>query len=87
MLRPYWFVCFFAIAVGSLHAMGHGETVETSAASLDSWLETIDISGAKPGKYNILVTATDLAGNQALAGPYNLYIDPDSDLPVSYNFV
>ncbi len=70
-------------AAASLGAMGRGETVKTSAASLDSWLETVDISGAKPGKYNILVTATDLAGNQALAGPYNLYVDPDSDLPVT----
>lgn len=71
------------LASPCLFAMGGGDTVETSTTSLDSWLETIDVSGAKPGKYNILVTATDLAGNQQLAGPYNLYIDPDSDLPVA----
>ncbi len=67
----------------SLNAMGGGDALETEASSLDSWLETVDISGAKPGKYNILVTATDLAGNQALAGPYNLYVDPESDLPIA----
>lgn len=83
MMRPFWVICGTVLALSSIAAMGRGEAVETSAASLDSWLETIDISGAKPGKYNILVTATDLAGNQALAGPYNLYVDPDSDLPVA----
>lgn len=66
-----------------LFSLGKKDTVETSAGTLDSWLETVDISEKKPGKYNILVTAEDLAGNQALAGPYNMFIDPDSDLPVA----
>ncbi|HPX48322.1 MAG TPA: hypothetical protein PK408_08985, partial [Treponemataceae bacterium] len=61
-----------------LFSLGKKDTVETSAGTLDSWLETVDISEKKPGKYNILVTAEDLAGNQTLAGPYNMFIDPDS---------
>lgn len=36
----------------------------------------------KPGKYNIVVTATDIGGNQTLAGPMNIFIDSDSDLPI-----
>ncbi|MCR5081115.1 MAG: hypothetical protein K6B17_07220 [Treponema sp.] len=49
----------------------------------NSWQEQFDINNHKPGKYNILVTAEDKAGNKSIAGPYNMYIDPESDLPVT----
>lgn len=71
------------LAIHCAFSSGKKETVETPAKSLDSWLETVDISTKKPGKYNILVTAGDLAKNQTLAGPYNMYVDPNSDLPVT----
>ncbi len=62
---------------------GSKDTVDTNARTLESWQETVDIKNRKPGKYNILVTAEDLAGNQAFGGPFNMYIDPNSDLPVT----
>ncbi len=65
------------------YSLGSKDTVDTPVENLDSWLETVDISQKKPGKYNILITAEDLAGNQGFAGPYNIFIDPDSDLPVT----
>ncbi|MCD1654324.1 neuraminidase [Treponema zuelzerae] len=80
-LALYLVVILFASA--NLTALGKRETVDTPVQSLDSWLESVDISESKPGKYNILVTAEDLAGNQGLAGPYNMYVDPESDLPVT----
>lgn len=46
----------------------------------ESWKETFDINDKK-GKHNFLITATDIAGNEKLYGPYNLYVDPKSDLP------
>jgi len=64
-------------------AFGKKDTVNTPTKSVDSWLETVDIANKKTGKYNILITAKDLAGNQGLSGPYNIYIDPESDLPVT----
>lgn len=78
-------ICLIAILLlgSSLFAFGKRETKETPATTLDSWLETVDVSQNKAGKYNILITAEDLAGNQALAGPYNIYLDPESDLPVT----
>lgn len=30
-----------------------------------------------------MITATDLGGNVKVEGPHNLYIDPNSDLPIS----
>ena len=49
----------------------------------NSWQNEFDVEGKKTGKYNIMVTAEDQAGNKAVSGPYNIYIDPDSDLPVT----
>ncbi|MFW5745432.1 MAG: Ig-like domain-containing protein, partial [Spirochaetota bacterium] len=46
-----------------------------------NWEYTIDVTDREPGKYNILVRARDAAGNVALGGPYNVVIDPQSDLP------
>lgn len=83
-MKKLFFALTFALLIcGGLFAFGKKETVNTPVQSLDSWLETVDITESKPGKYNILVTAEDLAGNQSLAGPYNMYIDPESDLPVA----
>jgi hypothetical protein len=79
-----WLVAVFsALVVSGLFARGSSDTVETPAKSVDSWLETVDVKDRKPGKYNIVITAKDLAGNKGLAGPFNMYIDPNSDLPVT----
>jgi len=74
---------FSLLAAANVFSAGKKDTVDTPTTSLDSWLETVNIAEKKPGKYNILVTAEDLAGNQALAGPFNMYIDPESDLPIT----
>ncbi len=79
-------ICLFSIislfALAGLFSFGKKDTVDTRSKTLDSWMETVDISARESGKYNILVTAEDLAGNQTLNGPFNMYIDPASDLPV-----
>lgn len=62
-------------------AGGKKDITEKQAETLDSWQESFDITDKKPGKYNIVVTAEDQGGNQNTAGPYNVMIDPDSDLP------
>ena len=55
---------------------------EKSLGPENSWQESFDINEKKPGKYNVLVTAEDKAGNQSVEGPFNIWIDPESDLPV-----
>ncbi len=71
------------LAAQMVFAHGAKDITEKSAESLESWQETFDLSDKKMGKYNILVTATDLGGNFHIEGPHNIYIDPNSDLPVS----
>jgi len=48
----------------------------------ENWDATIDLAGRKAGKYNLIVRGTDEAGNVRYAGPYNVFVDPASDLPV-----
>ncbi|MFP4511019.1 MAG: Ig-like domain-containing protein, partial [Spirochaetaceae bacterium] len=47
-----------------------------------NWEHTIDVSDLDPGMYNILVRARDAAGNEGIGGPYNIFVDPESDLPL-----
>ena len=65
----------------SVFSMGKKDTEEQTANQTDSWTNAFDLEGKKAGKYNILVTAVDTGANQTLAGPYNIFIDPESDLP------
>ncbi len=67
----------------NLSAHGAKDVEEMNVSNLESWQESFELAGKKKGKYNIMVTATDLGGNVHIEGPHNLYIDPDSDLPIS----
>ncbi len=62
-------------------AGGKKEVMEKSVGAENSWTEMFDIKN-RSGKYNVYAEATDKAGNTAVAGPYNLIIDDESDLPV-----
>jgi hypothetical protein len=48
----------------------------------ENWDHSFDISDKEEGKYNLIVRGIDDAGNVSYEGPYNVYIDPASDLPV-----
>lgn len=67
----------------SLFSHGKADIEEKEAENLNSWQETYDLDTKKPGKYNIMITAKDLGGNVMVEGPFNIYYDPKSDLPVS----
>ncbi|MGP1521616.1 MAG: Ig-like domain-containing protein [Treponema sp.] len=54
-----------------------------SPDDIRSWKETKDIKEKKKGKYNILITAEDIAGNESTSVPFNIFIDPTSDLPIT----
>ena len=55
--------------------------VQGSVEGLENWQTEFDVTGSKPGVYNILVEGSDAAGNTATAGPFNVRIDPETDLP------
>ncbi len=59
-----------------------GDASYYEAEGLEAWQYEFNLSGYEPGTYNIIIEGLDKAGNTATAGPYNLYIDPDSDKPI-----
>ncbi|WP_191015325.1 Ig-like domain-containing protein [Treponema zioleckii] len=64
-------------------AFAKRDITEREVENMDSWQENFDINQKKPGKYNIVITAEDKGGNTAIGGPFNIYIDPDSDYPIA----
>ena len=66
----------------SLFAHGKGDVEDITVQNMNSWQEEFDLDIRKPGKYNIMITAKDLGGNTRIEGPHNLWLDPNSDLPV-----
>ena len=74
---------FLCCALSVVYAFGSRDITETELVPSESWQETLDVSAKKKGKYNILITARDTAGNVGYVGPFNMYIDPASDLPVT----
>lgn len=73
------------IAAASIFAHGKSDVEEIEVENLNSWQESFDLEGKasnKAVKYNIVINARDLSGNEYIEGPYNLYIDPNSDLPI-----
>ena len=73
----------FAVSTCLLYASGKKESEEISVNNLESWQEAFPIDEKSPGVYNIMVTAQDKGGNTTVVGPYNINIDPKSDLPVT----
>ena len=69
---------FVLAAAASLHAR---DVTERTVDNMNSWQENFDINNKK-GKYNVIVTAKDKGGNTTYGGPFNIFIDPKSDLPV-----
>ena len=70
---------------GFTFAHGKGDIEEIDVDNVNSWKETFDLEGKtqkKAVKYNIMITATDLGGNEHVEGPYNLFVDPESDRPI-----
>ena len=64
-------------------AAGTKEEDFRKAEGTENWQSQYDISKLSPGKYNLLIEGKDKAGNVSTAGPFNVYVDPASDLPVA----
>ncbi len=71
-----------ASATPCLFARGNADVETRQVQNLNSWQEEFDINNKK-GKYNVIVTAKDMGGNQTVEGPFNIWIDSKSDLPIT----
>ncbi|MDR2478010.1 MAG: DUF4625 domain-containing protein [Treponema sp.] len=58
-----------------LHAAGRKVNTQT-AEGVDIWQKEFDVSGLRPGTYNVIINAKDAAGNTGVSGPFNIKVDP-----------
>lgn len=82
MKQRVFLVGWCVLVVTAVFASGKNDVETRTPENPASWNESFDLSAKKKGKYNALVTAEDIAGNEGYAGPFNMYVDPNSDLPV-----
>ncbi|MDR2922546.1 MAG: hypothetical protein LBU85_04280 [Treponema sp.] len=80
MRRGFFFV-FLVVAGAAAWAGGRGEVETVTAEGGETWQYTFSISGRGKGTYNYIVNARDHAGNEAVSGPFNIKIDPNSGIP------
>lgn len=84
MKKSFKFLVFMALAFAvSLPSFAKKDVEERYVDKMESWQETFDINEKTTGKYNVYVEAQDKGGNTTVEGPFNLYIDPDSDFAIS----
>lgn len=57
------------------------ESAYVPVEGLENWTYEIDTGELTEGPYNILIRATDTAGNQSFSEPSNIRIDSESDIP------
>lgn len=75
------FLMFAAMSVVAAHGKKDTETIIPEDPK--NWQETFTLEGHKKGIYNILVKASDFGGNTYIEGPYNIKVDPKSDLAIT----
>ncbi|MDR0654858.1 MAG: hypothetical protein LBG22_00955 [Treponema sp.] len=74
---------FLFSSFGLLFAAGRKDNVQKTVDTPEGFTEFIDINNRKKGKHNFFIEAEDKGGNSSMQGPYNIYIDPESDLPIA----
>jgi hypothetical protein len=75
----------FLLPVFALEALGNPEEGDFQVVEgQENWEHRFDISGLEEGKYNLVIRGKDEAGNVAYEGPFNVLVDPASDLPVAH---
>jgi hypothetical protein len=73
-----------ALPLAAAGALGNPEAGKYQPVKgLENWDTRLELEGLKEGKYNLIVRASDEAGNVRYEGPYNIFVDPRSDLPVA----
>ena len=77
------FVLLFCVAPLLVFAGGRKANESHEVDNLEGFTESVNVEAKKAGKWNIYVEAQDKGGNTYRAGPHNIYIDPESDLPVA----
>ncbi|MDR1239910.1 MAG: neuraminidase [Treponema sp.] len=82
-LRGLVLLLALCLLSSGLWARGNRDTATQTAEGSEVWQTTFDVTGNKPGVYNVIVNTQDAAGNPAQSGPFNIRIDPAAGLPTA----
>jgi hypothetical protein len=74
-------LCILLAGSTALAARGNKDLSGEKATGLENWEHSLSLEGKKPGLYNLVIQAKDKAGNESIAGPFNIFVDPDADMP------
>ncbi|MEX2442213.1 MAG: Ig-like domain-containing protein [Alkalispirochaeta sp.] len=77
-------VILLLCGVASVPSWALGTTEESDYTEVDggeTWTHEIDVGELEEGTHNVLVRATDNAGNQSLSSPTDIVVDSASDIP------
>ncbi len=83
--KTYILFLFLLISSVAVFARGEKDNESHQAEDPSGFDSTLDTSGRltdKTQKYNFYLEAQDKGGNTSISGPYNIFLDPESDLPV-----
>ena len=81
--RTLFLAAFLWVTLLPVFAGGRQDNESREAKTPEGFTETIDIGNKATGKWNIYLEAQDKGGNTIIAGPHNIFIDPESDLPIT----
>jgi len=78
----------FAVVLGFIFALpvqagGGREIITHQADGTDIWQTEFDVRDLSPGTWNVIISATDSAGNVGVSGPFNMRVDPMAGLPTT----
>lgn len=83
VLTPIAMVIFLAsVFTSNLFAGGKSDIEPTPVEGESHWTYTVNLDELEEGKHNIVIQATDEAGNVRFEGPYDFRVDPETDIPV-----
>ncbi|MDR2159047.1 MAG: hypothetical protein LBP23_03145 [Treponema sp.] len=83
MFQKLLLIGLLVLPAGIVLAEGQQDNVLNQVENAEGFTESVDINERKPGKYNFYIESDDKGGNSTVSGPYNIYLDPESDLPVA----
>ncbi|MGL1892564.1 MAG: Ig-like domain-containing protein [Spirochaetaceae bacterium] len=83
-MKKVFCICIMAI-ISPIYLYSLGQTEESDykqVSGKENWEYEVPIGEKEPGQYNLLIRAKDKANNETFAGPFDIFIDPESDLPI-----
>ncbi len=83
MKKGFFIILLVVLSPVFIFSLGQTEEADYKQVSgKENWEYEVPLEGKEPGEYNLLIRAKDKANNEVFTVPYDIFIDPESDLPI-----